>query len=482
MKDLLPGYELLSKKQDEAIRFPGNRSMLVTGPPGSGKTVIALYRASELLRNQKKVDIIVYGNVLFSYLNKSLEELDIKLDVNTTTFHRWIRRHIRNRLRCQIPTLGNPFAYDWRKLTELYAENGIPQEFDNLIVDEGQDLPINFYLFATRMANSITVFADENQAIFESTNSSIRRIRNSLRRFSPKEICLEKNHRNTKAIARIASLFMVKGIETGKTEEPQREGELPLICYSETVQKQIDFVVNYASNHKNQQIGIFLATKKSVIDWYNKLKKKTKVLVQYYVSGADREGNYTKPPKFDQDGIFVVTHHSAKGLEFDTVFAPQLNFFRYDYSTDDMMRLYVVCSRPRDRLVLMYTGKIEPEILKNTITKCETSGQDIVKRYNLDDLISNNQEQLFTNDKRFNNAIRGNHRILSESLNISEFLDNIDENLLTTGTIQQFTYERIIGIVESEYQCDEQVDKKIFRKFINNHFSNRLAQLIIKFI
>jgi superfamily I DNA/RNA helicase len=357
-------------------------------------------------------------------------------------------------------------------LAELYSEKGIPQEFDNLIVDEGQDLPISFYMFASRMCNSITVFADENQAIFETTNSSIKRIRKSLKRFSPKEINLSKNHRNTKAIARLATLFMVKGIETGKTEEAHREGELPLICHSITTDKQIDFVINYANNHKNLQIGIFLSSKIDVIDWYNKIKKNSKVPVQYYVSGRNKQGMFNKPPKFDMDGIFLVTHHSAKGLEFDTVFVPQLNNLRSDYSTDDIMRLYVVCSRPRDRLILMYTGNREPEIIENIITKYEDCDKSITKRYNLDDHDFAEQDRIFEVKRKKK----------SEDKTIGDFLDMIDEQLLSTGVIQQFAYERICEIIENNYKHDNLIDKNELDKFLKDKLSNRLSNLLIKLI
>ena len=71
----------MPQEQDEAIRYHGYKSMLVTGPPGSGKTVVALYRANELLKSGDNVYIIVYGNVLFSYLKKALNQANIRLDV-----------------------------------------------------------------------------------------------------------------------------------------------------------------------------------------------------------------------------------------------------------------------------------------------------------------------------------------------------------------------------------------------------------------
>ena len=51
----------------------------------------------------------------------------------------------------------------------------------------------------------------------------------------------------------------------------------------------------------------------------------------------------------------VTTFISAKGLEFDTVITPRMNFFRYpDHDPETRIReeMYVACTRARDRLLV----------------------------------------------------------------------------------------------------------------------------------
>jgi len=475
MKDLLPGYELLSKDQDEAIRYHGYKSMLVTGPPGSGKTVVALYRANELLKSGKNVYIIVFGNVLFSYLKKALNQANIGLDVVTNTFHRWIRNHVRKHLKRQIPTLGDQFAYDWDKLIKWYAARGIPKEFDHLIVDEGQDLPVIFYRFASRMSRSITVFADENQAIYERENSSIKQIRKSLKSFEPKEIHLKKNYRNTKPIARFASLFMVEGVETGHTEEPTRQGELPLLCCAENESQQIELIVTYSENFKNKQVGVFLPWKKEVVRWYNNIRSKTSVNVQYYVAKKGKGGQFIKPPDFGKDGIFVVTRHSAKGLEFDAVFFPQIQSMKWDYSTADTMLFYVVCSRPRDRLFLMYTGDQEPQIVKEKLCECERNKEVVVKKYNLGNLDRHQKEKLLLAKPIIEKAHKRKDTI-------GMFLDRIDDELVVTGKWSNDRFFRISEIIEEKYDSDFVYNKKELKKYIEDRFPKNFAGSILPYI
>ena len=44
----LPKEAQLSREQKEVCFAPSTGTVLVTGPPGSGKTVVALYRAKQL--------------------------------------------------------------------------------------------------------------------------------------------------------------------------------------------------------------------------------------------------------------------------------------------------------------------------------------------------------------------------------------------------------------------------------------------------
>ena len=68
---------------------------------------------------------------------------------------------------------------------------------------------------------------------------------------------------------------------------------------------------------------------------------------------------------FSKPGIKLLTHQSAKGLEFDTVFLPELQ----KWNTADLAlekfrkQMYVLVSRARRQLFLSYTGSGDPAIL-----------------------------------------------------------------------------------------------------------------------
>jgi transcriptional regulator with AAA-type ATPase domain len=63
-----PSYEELSKEQDAiCVLAPLDEATLVTGPPGTGKTVVAFYRAETAARKGQSPRLVMYNNVLYRY-------------------------------------------------------------------------------------------------------------------------------------------------------------------------------------------------------------------------------------------------------------------------------------------------------------------------------------------------------------------------------------------------------------------------------
>ena len=56
--------DMSDEQQDIFEDAPLDGRVLVTGPPGTGKTVIAFLRAMLLAKENKKVDVIMYNRVL----------------------------------------------------------------------------------------------------------------------------------------------------------------------------------------------------------------------------------------------------------------------------------------------------------------------------------------------------------------------------------------------------------------------------------
>jgi superfamily I DNA/RNA helicase len=73
---------------------------------------------------------------------------------------------------------------------------------------------------------------------------------------------------------------------------------------------------------------------------------------------------------FADPGIKIMTYKSAKGLEFDTVFLPELQKYKVgDGGVNIMKELYVLASRAKKQLFLFFSGEGNPPVL-NVLRDC----------------------------------------------------------------------------------------------------------------
>lgn len=453
----LPTSTQMSKEQkDIYLNSPLDGNILISGPPGTGKTVIAFLRAQTLAKQQKNVSVIMFNNVLTSYTKNAAEEkFQVKTfnkwfhewwnqlnigedDWDPDTFGRqvflprcagfnkekmksifgnlWVRfdgkyrkqwftsidnyneHKIFTEYAKPLPEMpkADEFTPEWDGVLDKIIENKEKVLKDNsanwghLIIDEGQDFSKamynTFYLLQeiifdkSKSDNSVkkpalTVFADENQRIREQ-NSTLDDISEDLRIDKKRSYRLTYNYRNTLEIALLSSEFYV-GLQTGIPKLPERRGEKPRLVRSRTYDQTIDFVIRYISNHENEEIGIFVhnhtARQKIIKSLKEKMPISTKVQIQSY-QYQDPEYRDAKKLKFDKGGIVtVITKHSCKGLEFDSVFILELQEVDVDPSAIDQfkMEMYVMTSRARSNLFLMYTneGDVDVQILNYLPTK-----------------------------------------------------------------------------------------------------------------
>src|SRR4051812_17968133 len=97
----LPTYQELSEEQDSVYNLPTNGKYLVVGPPGTGKTVMALYRAHQVNGAEHTAQLLVYNRPLERYLRQALQKLD--LEGNAPTFHKWLHKWCVEHFRLSYP-------------------------------------------------------------------------------------------------------------------------------------------------------------------------------------------------------------------------------------------------------------------------------------------------------------------------------------------------------------------------------------------
>ncbi len=364
----LPAFEDLSKEQDLIYNLDLDGNYLVSGPPGTGKSVMALYRAQVLTIDDREPAVLMYSKVLCQYNEQAADEIDVGMYVRT--FHSWFWRWWRSHYGNLPPTLpGKSFDVNWPEVTQVFLNKpSALGSLADLIVDEGQDLSLDFFRITRFIGKNVTVFADENQQLHDH-NTTLNEIEKSIG--ASQHLVLRRNYRNTAEIAAVAAKYYA-GAPTGIPDPPERHGDMPTVRRHKDLNSFVDFVEKYAKGRTNLTIGIACPTAKVRDQLYNRLfARKLPMLVQMHPPkerGATKKTRSSKAEKgldFDSAAITLLHYQSLKGLEFDTLFVPELQKVTMDpTSASTRMTFYVVMSRARDELHLSWSesGR-KPQIL-----------------------------------------------------------------------------------------------------------------------
>lgn len=360
---------------------PPDGTILIVGPPGTGKSVIAFHRAQYLSSLARAPRVMMFNKVLARYASNRGE---VASKVPVSTLHSWAYRwwKLIEGPRAKPPFLdGDKFAFDWAAMQQkavpvIISKAGMKQaNWGHLIIDEGQDFPPAMFGALKVMmdvANSIgttpqlgvTVLADENQRLTPNKNSSIAEIRVNLGLDAAlgKVFTLTKNYRNTREIAAFAASFYV-GLGSGKPELPQRSGDLPVVSliardtHDKFLTACADKIARYAKLKRTEEIAVLVMGNQERTKIVNRLKARMEssgVMLQTYAS--QDEACPAEQLEFDTPGhLTVLNYNSAKGLEFDAVFLIDPGKLMDGGSSElaAKMATYVMCSRARSMLNVM---------------------------------------------------------------------------------------------------------------------------------
>jgi len=399
----------LDHEQQELLEYLTKGGInVVSGPPGSGKTLLAYLLAEKVqqqyteddyppLSNMPLTSLIMQNKVLKSFVYQDIEKNSSAVVKNNFfidhTSYNFLKRMWRNsfctcykgdffkkdlpKCRCRNSKFPHDTSYSgWvnyqtylGKLMEQSSETKDRFHFGHLVVDEGQDFPSEFFqtlfmissVWADRPYKlpSITVFADENQTI-QDENSTINQILNSLALPREKLKRLKRNYRNTKQIYDFASHFKVKPQET---TAPTREGAKPKVVIAQSQEYCVDYVTEMIKNNQDKSFLLVIGQRagrqliKTYLGQLEILLDRTDVEVAAYFNVGGGEGwmrrSVATPAEdliFGSGHVNVIFDVSSKGTQADVVIYCGLE--QYDVNVDSTIknRIYVNSTRTFEEL------------------------------------------------------------------------------------------------------------------------------------
>jgi len=314
----LTNNQRLALEEDEAIALSGG--------PGTGKTVVSLWRH---IRNyeldQRNSLLLTYTKTLEFYLKQTARKQDINASNNINRTFRW--------------TYNN-------------KHNG--QRFDEIIIDEAQDVDLEKYEIIKRLSEMVSYGADDAQSLYNNCCSS-----SDLKQLFPnnEEYELAQNFRNSKEILLFTkSVFPNINIPHNLLESASNKERKPYIQeigwddFQEKVVKNIIEITEDFSE-ETHNIGILVPSVKMVREYYQLLSNK--IECSKYQNEMDSFESLER--------IHITTFKSAKGLEFDTVIIPGFDSYNWFINNADNFSendYYVALTRAKLNLFLLCKNDI----------------------------------------------------------------------------------------------------------------------------
>ena len=320
------GEQSMDDDQLDLIERTLDKSMLVAGCAGSGKSVIAMNKAVQINDNG--------GDVILIALTKSLNRFMVQGK--------------------ETNNLGSRFFYHWR-----WEKEGKPHA-DYIIVDEIQDfteVQIRDFMQAAR--KSFFFFGDTAQSIYHSFGVDTLTIDQIAKLTGLTPLYLYNNYRLPRGVAKITQAYVAVGANPYSEKIYQsKERSVPHIIQCATAEQEAKMVADWIAGHGARSVGILLPSNEVALKFYELLTDKG-LPCEFKYSGKGDRDSWKDNLDFHSELPKVMTYHSAKGLQFESVFLPQYDGAR---SEDARKALYVAMTRTWKDLIISYVGDLMPPL------------------------------------------------------------------------------------------------------------------------
>ena len=338
----------------------GNPRVLVSGPAGTGKTIIAIEAFKRAVLSGEKVAFFCFNRLLAKYLTSLLKQFVDDQGAGSriviSTFHKYMM----DIASATVPSEGSTEKF-WKAdlpsmaleaLTDDYSEHEVgPPVFDRIIVDEGQDLLHSQYfdcldlLLKDGLENSRWLILGDfrNQMIYDGKFSALS---DRLNHYS--DFVLTKNCRNAGQIAEVIKLLFDVEPAYKSTLEHFDGAEATSLFWvdhdeeSRQLKKVLESYID--SVHKRDIVVLSASPRNSAIsrlgpEWKEKF------------TAVDNDS------VLDKNKIRFASIHAFKGLEATAVIITDIPELTDEWRT----LLYVAISRAKAKVTILMDKKCRAE-------------------------------------------------------------------------------------------------------------------------
>lgn len=332
VEDFYIDYGKLDQLQRKYVDKKVDRSMVICGAAGSGKSLIALHKAKQVAQLGSYA-IVVYTKTLRQYFEDGLKSLGLR-----NVYH----------------------YYHWKKA----RENDQFRHVKYLIVDECQDFTREEIEDLKKSADICFFFGDSAQSIM-SFRGSVQPVQRTALDMGVTMLPLQNNYRLTQENGRLAE-HILPGEDI--VDNCQRNGVKPQIIKASSFDGQLDAIIRLIQNKSLTSVGILMRfnTKEKAFSRMNNEKLSVEYVKDYFLKkGVACEFKYDDLQSTEMDLNFhsttpkIMTWWCAKGLQFKDVFLLNCNQLSLPSEiSENRSAVYVAATRPSERLYLAYTGSL----------------------------------------------------------------------------------------------------------------------------
>jgi superfamily I DNA/RNA helicase len=331
----------------DAINYSGPKNLILTGCPGSGKTTVAVMRAAKLRRERRNILLVTYQNLLKVNLSNIADE---SMDERIVTFYDWF-----------VKTADTRIEFKDTTATLLKKIEHLPL-FDEILLDEGQDLEMKFLQVLIAKAKKISIGADTAQKIHDHGQTSEQIITVLETIADPHRVNLQYNYRNNFETYDFGRHFLPynQRVHNKLTLEKITKGitTKPVIFQALTLDEEKAILKTRLNEAGDVNIAVLVYHKDEVEYYQNLISNLGFDCSKYY---HDMDWRQKKDELRNLQNIIVTTFKSAKGLEFQVVIMPNIQTAMNEaFKTRE--HYYVGCTRAKEQLYLIFNGD-KPQFL-----------------------------------------------------------------------------------------------------------------------